>query len=65
MMLSPFAVVREEGKLWAENENIMPFLTDLELHGEFLRNGITERSRYLYCLIKQHKKLVNHFWHPM
>ena len=57
-MLSPVAVVREGGKLWCENENIMPFLTDLELHGEFFQNCITERKRRLYCSIKQHKKLV-------
>jgi len=58
MMLSPVVVVREDGKLWSENENVMPFLTDLELHGEFLKNRITERRGYLYYLMKQHKKLV-------
>jgi len=52
MTLSPVAVVREEGKLCSENENVTSFVTDLGLLGEFLQNHVTEHRKYLYSLIK-------------
>jgi hypothetical protein len=51
MTLSPVSVVREEGKLWTESENVTSFLTYLELLGEFLENSVTKRRQYLYYLI--------------
>jgi hypothetical protein len=52
MTLLPVAVVREEGKLWREYENVRSFLTDLELRGEYLQIRFTEQRQYLYHLLK-------------